>query len=191
MVFWQILGRWIRCIDYDLGVTSETITQRVARVLGKGYAFGKFLFPHDALQTERTGRTFATEVREALAEAGYNNAVAIVPRTTDLWVGINAVRSLLPCMEFRLPQCARGVEGLEAYHKKSQTASGLTVDEPVHDWSSHDADGVRVFAEANVAGMIKTGHSINQRLDDESWFGPRKRARVISGFRGRVNHDAT
>lgn len=121
-------------------------------------------------------------MREALAEAGYNNAVAIVPRTTDLWVGINAVRSLLPCMEFRLPQCARGVEGLEAYHKKSQTASGLTVDEPVHDWSSHDADGVRVFAEANVAGMIKTGHSINQRLDDESWFGPRKEHESFQAF---------
>lgn len=182
--FWQIVGRWIRCIDFDMGIMGETITQRVARVLAKGYSFGKWFFPHDAMQTERTGRTFATEVREALSRAGRENMVAVVPRTTDIWIGINAVRALFPAMEFLLPNCLPLVEGLESYHKKEKTATGLSVDEPVHDWSSHIADMVRTFAEAQLAGMVKTGLALKSRLDDPEWFGEPRKARVISGFRG-------
>lgn len=183
--FWQVVGRWIHCIDVDVGIVGETISQRISRVLGKGYAFGNFIFPHDAQQTERTGTTFATEVKKALAQAGRENVVRVVPRTTDIWVGINAVRALLPSMAFRAPQATPGVEALEAYHKRKETATGASVDFPVHDWSSHWADGVRVLAEAHLAGMVKAGMALRKAVDDPEWFGePRGKVKVLSGFRG-------
>lgn len=182
--FAQVAGREIRVVDFDVGRIGETFLQRVARILGKGYALGSWFLPHDAMQTERSGRTIASELRDALAQAGYANVVKVVPRTVDIWIGINAVMALLPSMTFRMPACQLGVDGLDAYHKKSESSSGLTVEEPVHDWSSHIADAMRTMAEAHLAGMIKTGLALRQKLADPDWFGERRKPRVITGFRG-------
>ena len=68
-----------------------------------------------------------------------------VPRTHDIWVGINRLRQMLPRFSFRIPQCERGLEALSNYHTIRETSTGIARDEPCHDWSSsHACDALRV-----------------------------------------------
>ena len=94
----------IRVIDCDLDL-DLTPVERVARMLGKGYLYGSHFLPHDALATQKSGRTFLNELKEA----GLANCKA-VPRTLDVWVGINRLKQMLPRFSFRLPHCERGIE---------------------------------------------------------------------------------
>jgi len=162
----QVAGQEIRVVDCDME-RDLTAVQRVADLLAKGYNFGWHYLPHDAGATERSGRTFVTE----LAAAGLRNT-RVVPRTADVWVGINRLRQLLPRMSFRVPACERGLEALGNYHTRRESSGGLAQDVPVHDWSSHAADALRMFAEAQAAGMISSGGRDGRRV-----------AKVVAGVR--------
>jgi hypothetical protein len=161
----------IRVIDCDLDLDLTPI-ERVARMLGKGYLYGSHFLPHDALATQKSGRTFLNELKDA----GLANCKA-VPRTLDIWVGINRLKQMLPRFSFRLPHCERGLDALCNYHAIRETSTGIARDEPVHDWSSHAADSLRVIAEAEASGMLSRAGStgINAR---------RQPVRVITGLRG-------
>jgi hypothetical protein len=128
--------------------------KRVARMLNKGYLYGSHLLPHDALATQKSGRTFLNELKEA----GLANCKA-VPRTLDAWVGINRLKQMLPRFSFRLPHCERGIEMLSAYHTQRETSTGLARDEPVHDFSRHACDALRLVAEAETSGMLRSAGS--------------------------------
>lgn len=149
----QMVADDVRVIDVDFSTKDApqdfTLVERVAHMLAKGYPFGYHFFPHDAMQTDRTGRTVMTE----LAKCGLKN-VRVVPRTHDIWVGINRLKQIFPRLRFRLPQCEHALDALQNYHTRTQS-TGTLMDEPVHDWSSHAADALRTFAEAEMAGMIK------------------------------------
>lgn len=152
--YWQIVGREIRLIDCDRG-DRGTLTERVAHMLAKGYHYGRHYLPHDSMQTERSGTTFLTE----LARAGLpSRSLCAVPRTSDVWVGINHALELFPALAFRTPHCDAGLEALTAYRTRRQGEGALSIDEPIHDWSSHAADAFRVLAEAHRAGFIAFKH---------------------------------
>lgn len=148
--YWQIVGREVRIIDVDVGSDDETLNKRVARMMLKGYAFGFHILPHDAMQTERTGKTFADEI----VDAGLKNT-RVLPVTTDIWLGINGLKGLFPSLAFRAPQCDVGLDALEAYHTKEVETGRIISNQPVHDWSSHTADALRYMAEAFRAGIVK------------------------------------
>jgi hypothetical protein len=160
----------IRVIDVDMDLDVPPV-ERVARMLAKGCFYGSHFLPHDAAQTMKSGRTFLNELKDA----GLANCRA-VPRTYDIWVGINRLRQMLPRFSFRVPQCEKGVEMLSVYHTARETSTGVARDEPVHDFSSHACDALRVIAEAEAAGMLRTaGSTSNVR---------RREVEVITGFRG-------
>jgi hypothetical protein len=64
---------------------------------------------------------------------------------------------MFPRFSFRLPACERGLDALANYAYKRSSATGIVVSEPVHNWASHAADALRMIAEAEMAGMLKTG----------------------------------
>jgi len=107
------------------------------------------LLPHDAdSRTAASGSSY----REELERAGLNN-LKIVSRTPDIWIGINSVRDMLPRCTFNLKGCGvsedkgkDGISALEAYHEKDG--------KPVHDWSSHPADGLRTAVEGIREGLV-------------------------------------
>ena len=102
------------------------------------------------MQTQKSGRTFLNELKEAgLA------SLRAVPRTHDIWVGVNRLRQMLPRFSFRIPQCERGLEALSNYRTVRETSTGIARDEPCHDWSSHACDGLRLVAEAEAAHMLR------------------------------------
>ena len=116
----------------------------------RGYPFGSHYLPHDAMQTERSGRTMFAE----LAAAGLTN-VKVVPKTVDVWVVSTTPKEALPRCWFRLPETQPGIESLENYHKRASTATGLVVDDPVHDWSSTGPIPSALLFEAQAAGMLE------------------------------------
>jgi hypothetical protein len=97
------------------------------------------------LATQKSGKTFLNE----LNEVGLRNCKA-VPRTHDIWIGINRLRQILPRFSFRIPACERLIEALSNYHTVRASSTGLALDEPVHDWASHFSDSCRVVAEAEA-----------------------------------------
>ncbi len=97
--YFQLVGAdEIRVVDIDMDL-DLTPVERVARMLAKGYLYGSHFLPHDALATQKSGRTFLSELKEA----GLVNLKA-VPRTDDVWVGINRLRQMLPRFSFRVPR---------------------------------------------------------------------------------------
>lgn len=174
----QFVGREVRIVDCDViprdaDAPPETIVERASRMLRKGYNYGWHYLPHDAQQTERSGRTIKGE----LESAGLKN-IRVVPRTIDIWMGINRLRQLMPTFVFRLPACQHGIEALENYHTKRETGAGFSQDLPVHDWSSHSADALRTLAEAEMAGMLEGGSATAIKARNNGGV------RVLSGFRG-------
>lgn len=168
--YFQMVGFEIRLVDLDWGMDC-TVTERVGRMLAKGYSYGFHFLPHDALAKENTGETYAG----SLSKAGLSN-VRCVPRTVNIWIGINHLRQIFPRLRFRVPATDRGIEALRCYHTNTESPTGLALDQPVHDWSSHFADALRCFAEADRQGMISSvsGH----------------RPAVIAGVGGSLERDA-
>jgi hypothetical protein len=173
----QLVGAEIRVVDCDRDL-DLTIVQRASRILSKGYNLGAHYLPHDAMATDKSGKTFQSE----LHAVGLKNT-RVVPRTQDIWIGINQLRQLMPRMVFRLPECQSGLEALENYHTVRETSSGIAKDLPVHDWSSHTADALRMFAEAQLAGMIEGGASVAAEGRRTARVGS-GRVIVRGGFRG-------
>ena len=163
--FQVIKGNEIRVIDCDLDL-DLTPVQRVAHMQGKGYPLGNHYLPHDAAATRTSGKADA----QVYTEAGLAS-VRVLPRTHDIWVGINACLQMFPRFSFRLPACERGLDALANYAYKRSSATGIVVNEPVHNWASHAADALRMIAEAEQAGMLKTG------------FAPRQPTVVTTGIR--------
>ena len=176
--YWQVVGPEIRVIDADIGVPHETITKRVAAMMAKGYSYGSHFLPPDAMQTSRTGTTFATEA----AAAGLTS-IKVVPVTQDIWMGINALQGIFPALAFRMPQCERGIEALSSYRTKQVQEGEIIRNEPVRDWASHAADALRTMAEAVHCGMVKTGATLHARTLDED-DKPRRRGQAKFGFVG-------
>lgn len=116
--------------------------------------------PHDAAHRDPHGQSYV----ESLARCGIHS-VRVVPRTPDIWRGINALRSLLPRSWFhRDTLCGRlnmhgvqepsGLTCLEMYRTAPDASGGSCREKPLHDAASHSADAARMFAEAFEHGML-------------------------------------
>jgi hypothetical protein len=151
-IYVQFVGvNSIHVIDHDTDLDLSP-AERVAHIKAKGYSYGGHILPHDARAQEKSGKSF----KEQLEEAGLRNTM-IVPRCVEIWTGINAAAELLPRCYFDKERCGKLVESLEAYHTREDRKTGHETSQPVHDWSSHDADAFRQIAEAMEAGLIKNG----------------------------------
>lgn len=121
--------------------------------------------PHDAAHRDPHGQSYI----ESLAKCGISG-VRVVPRTPDVWRGINALRSLLPRSWFHPDTLSErinirgekepsGLTCLEMYHTAAPDPSGALRETPVHDAFSHSADAARMFAEAFSHGMVTPSHA--------------------------------
>ena len=135
-------------IDFDSGL-DVTLAERCRLLAQKGYRYGTHYIPHDGGALQKGGVSYQKEFMAALAAAGLPDRVVIVPRTRDVWLGINAVMGMLPTMRFHATKCARLVEHLDAYRRKPDpNTEGCFLDEPIHDYTSHSADSVRNLGES-------------------------------------------
>lgn len=174
--YFQLIAGEVRVVDVDLDRTF-TATERVANMLSKGYPLGVHLLPHDAAATPTSGKS----TQQVLTEAGLQNT-RIVPRTQEVWIGIDACLEMFPRFVFHAKNCEKGIERLENYRLERVSTGGVTKREPIHDINSHAADALRIISEGMKAGIIPSGIGGSHGVTDNK---PKRPVRVLAGYRGR------
>jgi hypothetical protein len=99
----------IRVIDFDLSFDG-TLVERGSHMMAKGYPYACHVLPHDAAATKTSGRSFVQE----LQQIGFSN-IRVLPRTSDIWIGINQVQQHFPRIVLLVPACEKALQLLELY----------------------------------------------------------------------------
>lgn len=126
-----------------------------------GWRYVRHWLPHDA-----RAKTLATRksVMEQCVDEWGAHMIAITPELS-LLDGIQAVRRLLKSDIRFHPRCSRvsgprdcdGIEALRSYHREWDAERKCFKETPVHDWSSHTADGFRYLAVVeDIAAQAST-----------------------------------
>jgi phage terminase large subunit len=111
-------------------------------VAARGYDYRRHWLPHDArAHTLASG----TSILDQCVNHFESGAVAIGPELS-LLDGIQSARWLLQQNIRFHRRCAEGIEALRQYHYPYDEAKKNFGAQPVHDWTSHYADGFRYMA---------------------------------------------
>lgn len=159
--FHQRVGPERRFLDYaegqgwdipDIGKVCNgqhvTLEELVANRRRK-YLLGTAYLPHDANANRMgMGKSIADQVRDLRVF----QRVEVLPRhgVND---GIQQVRSLFSQMWFDPTYCAQGIRALSNYKKSFDEKKQVYSDKPLHDWSSHAADAMRIYAMSDRQAM--------------------------------------
>lgn len=139
--FFQVDGFQVRFIDLywnsgkGLRHYKEELDKR------KHYRYGTHLAPHDIERPQHTAGAEAKTIREIAEDVGIS--FVKVPRVADVRVGVEHVRSKFSSLYFDSTNCAYGINALSSYRREWDSKNGVFKLMPVHDWSSHFADGIR------------------------------------------------
>jgi hypothetical protein len=141
--FIQCIGRERRLVDYyeASGVGLDHYVQVLNdKRREHGWKYGEHYFPHDIKHRElTTGRSRL----QALTALGIDPV--IVPESSVL-DGINLVRRMLGRAWIDVDRCQRGIEALRQYRREYDDKLKDWRKNPLHDWTSHGADALRMFA---------------------------------------------
>jgi hypothetical protein len=166
--------------------------------------------PHDGAPAGGSGPSWKGE----LERCGLKN-IRIVPRTPDVWIGINHGRRLLPMCMIHVKNLTRpqaevegtpipvALEALEAYRVEPVPDGRGMKEMPVHDINSHYADAFRTMAEALARGMLRGKSAIERTFrnsaedsnllssQDNPFAEPRRKSAICGvhagGLRKRVH----
>lgn len=139
--FMQQVGREYRAIDY-YEASGEGL-QHFAKVIKEkaaehGYIYGDHIAPHDIKVREWSGD--ARTRLEVADNLGIKFTVCPQHAVAD---GIEAVRNAIDKTWFDKEHCKQGINALDAYRKEWDETRGTYRTKPLHDHSSHGADGFR------------------------------------------------
>lgn len=137
--FVQDRGPMYHVIDF-YEMRGEPFTHYLKYIKEKSYVYSRHIGPHDIEQKEYTSGKSRIEVAEA-----HGISFEIAPRIS-IMDGIQAVRNMLGRCRFDAKKCDRGIEALKSYRPKYHDdlkTLGIT---PIHDWSSHACDALRMGA---------------------------------------------
>jgi len=139
LIFFQQIGHMIHIVDcYEN--TNEPLPHYAQVIKEKDYVIGQNYGPHDLDQHDfTTGKTR----REVAYQMGLRFKVA--PRI-PIEDGIHAVKMLLPRCLIDVDNCKKLINALRHYHRKFSDKERTYKIKPVHDWSSHMSDSLRVLA---------------------------------------------
>ncbi|HBV3784366.1 terminase [Klebsiella pneumoniae] len=148
--FVREVGEEFHIIDYYEN-SGEGLRHYMKVLKDRGYEYGEHWGPHDI-----ENREFAADAksRKELAREGYeidgrmySMNFRVVPKA-GIDTGIESVREILKSCVFDEEKCAVGISHLEGYRKEWDDKRGCWKDKPLHDFTSHGADGFRYFAVA-------------------------------------------
>ncbi len=157
--FVQKVGMEYAIIDYYEN-RQKPIRHYLQILQGKEYTYGALALPHDA-----TAKALGTgmSIQEIIRKAGYK--VIIVPRLSIL-DGINAVREVFGRCHFDELNTKKGFDALCAYHWNDKIRAARS---PVHDDSSHGADGFRYFAVTIERGLKIANGNVTVEEPGRGW----------------------
>lgn len=111
-----------------------------------GYVWGDHLLPHDAGQKRQTGHRMLAAI-DSLRALSIGGKWRLVPKVTDLTVGINETRSILGQCRFDAAACKKGLRHLELYSKTWNTRGAEWSNIPLKNEHTEAADAIRQFAQ--------------------------------------------
>lgn len=136
----QYIAEEIRLIDYvqNSGVALGWYVNELGK---KPYTWGIDLLPHDAEPDRlQTGESIQATLR------GLGRQKTSIVGMAPIYVGINAVRDILPRCYFDAEKTQRGVNALSQYRRQWDEKRKVFHDKPLHDWASDPADAFRYLA---------------------------------------------
>ena len=148
--FWQHINEKIHIIDYYEN-SGEGMRHYFKVLKDKNYKYGEHFAPHDIAHREFGGdaKSRLQMAREGFEVDGETYSVDFIKlNIMDIDEGIELVRETLPKCCFSDKIADTGVKCLESYRKEWNDKLGCWRDRPLHDWSSHGADGFRYLAMA-------------------------------------------
>ncbi|MDE9565692.1 terminase [Xenorhabdus bovienii] len=157
--FVREVGEEFHVIDYYEN-SGEGLRHYMKVLKDKGYIYGDHWGPHDI-----DNREFGADAksRRELAREGYeidgqkySMIFKVVPKV-GVDTGIESVREILSNCVFDEEKCSEGISHLESYRKEWDDKRGCWKDKPLHDFTSHGADGFRYFAvsRSNIRRFTK------------------------------------
>ena len=139
IVFFQEVGHSIHIIDCYAN-RNEALPHYVELMKSKPYTYGTHYAPHDIEVTEfSSGRSR----REVAYQLGIKFRVV---NKIPLEDGIHATKMLLPRCKIDIDNCKELINALRHYHRKYSEKERVFALKPVHSWSSHFCDAVRILA---------------------------------------------
>lgn len=142
--------RFLACYEN----AGEGLSHFVKWLLDQPYVYGTHYLPHDASHV-RLGKENVKSVEEMLKELLPGHRFVIVPRVSDVLVGIQQTRDKLDNCWFDEELCAEGFAALENYRKKWDEERQTYLSHPEHDWASNYADAFRQYGQADIRGPRK------------------------------------
>lgn len=143
----QICGQEIHVIDMIDG-SGQGLDYYVRLLKNKPYVFNGHVLPHDIQVRELTSGKSRLDTLRTL---GLSN-MRVVP-AANVADGIQSIRSIFPKLWFDQKKCKKLIEALRAYHRSWSEKLKTYADHPVHDWSSHYCDALRMYAQSNVRNV--------------------------------------
>lgn len=140
--FVQQIGMEHHFIDYygNFGFDWEHYLKEIQ---DRKYVIGRIYLPHDA-RNEFISAKKSVYQQTKDAYPG-ERRVVVVPRTTRVVNDINVMRTMFSRFYFNEEACADGLHGLSHYRYEVDPETREVKDEPLHDWASHPADGLRSY----------------------------------------------
>jgi phage terminase large subunit len=160
IIFFQLLNHQINIIEtYE--DDNEALPHYIKYLQDKDYVYDTHYGPHDLDVTEFSNGKTRREVASALGVR-----FRIAPRIL-LEDGIHAVKMLLPRCRIDSDSCSDLLIALRHYHRKFNDKERIFKSKPVHDFSSHMMDALRVLATGLEEN--KTDNKNLQRVADSSY----------------------
>ena len=142
-IWWvQFIEGTIRVIDYYENHTYG-LGHYAGIVLDKKYRYAGHHLPHDGTHRQLTLDEKAISIQNQLNRLGLEN-IDIIPRTTDVYADIQAVRGLLPICRFD-NKTRVGYNCLRDYRREYDDKNRCFKSTPLHDYTSHSADSFRIL----------------------------------------------
>ena len=144
MAIWfvQFCDGTIRVIDYYENHTYG-LGHYANLVLDKKYRYAGHHLPHDGTHRQLTIDEKAQSIQNQLMRLGLEN-IDIIPRTTDVYADIQAVRGILPLCRFD-NKTKLGYGCLRDYRREFDEKNRCFKETPLHDYTSHGADAFRIL----------------------------------------------
>lgn len=163
--FVRLVGTQYHVIDYYEN-SGEGLRHYMKVLKDRGYTYSEHWGPHDIDNREfgsdaKTRRELAREGYEIDGQK-YSMKFQVVPKI-GVDDGIEAAREILPLCVFDEAKCEIGISHLENYRKEWDDKRGCWKDKPLHDKTSHGADGFRYFAVAKTK-RVRTATSEPLRM---------------------------
>lgn len=144
MAIWfvQFVEGTIRVIDYYENHTYG-LGHYAGIVLDKKYRYAGHHLPHDGTHRQLTLDEKAQTIQNQLMRLGLEN-IDVIPRTTDVYADIQAVRGILPLCRFD-NKTKLGYGCLRDYRREYDEKNRCFKETPLHDYTSHGADAFRIL----------------------------------------------